>query len=435
MKKLFLLLLLGTVAVLTMIVYERFIVQGMFGPTSQLAAVLLTGTALFLIASYCFYDTQHRERVRMTWLALMSIVVSYLAIDLIAGAVLIQSLSPQLVPDEVRHHKLVANAYSKFEQQDFSYVQRVNNFGLRGPDITSEKSPDQYRILTMGDSFTMGKGVEDHQTFSARLEAALNENRPQSCPRTIQVLNGGVDSYAPVLEYLYLRHELMSLNPDMVILNLDVSDLVQEAAYRAQAVFDNQGNVLRVPGSETRRLLNERIRTWIDQNLYITRLLLFYTNKLLGYRDLSVRGVVTQANMETAKHTLVTDDQDRTEQWQMIFSSLSQIKQLCDEQGIEFLLTIYPWGHQVSPDEWVPGRDYFIPEGAQPSEASERTVVSLSAEHGIKLLNQFDLFQTYTGSEPLYFDNDPHWTVAGQRLMADGLTHYLLDQYSANWCR
>ncbi len=57
------------------------------------------------------------------------------------------------------------------------------------------------------------------------------------------MLNAGVDSYAPVLSFIQLKRELTQLEPDLVILNLDVSDLAQESAYRRQAVFGDDGEV------------------------------------------------------------------------------------------------------------------------------------------------------------------------------------------------
>jgi hypothetical protein len=367
-------------------------------------------------------------------LTLVSVSISYFVIDFVAGLVLITPLSPELVPDEVRHHKLAPDSYSRLEQRDFSYVQRVNNLGLRGADTTWEKPDGTYRILMLGDSFTMGKGVEDEQTFSALLDTRLNSGSGV-CGRTrIEVLNGGVDSYAPVLEYLQLSRELYELAPDLVVLNLDNSDLVQEAAYRAEAVYDANGEVNGVPGSQDRVLLNERIRGWIDNHLYMTRLALFYFNQMMGYRDLTVRGVVEQANTEVIRHTLADDRTDRSEQWAQIFDSIERIKQFSDENGIAFVLTAYPWGHQVSDSEWIPGRYSFMPEDARPSPVSLDTVKRLSRERSIELFDMFPVFQSYAGIEPLYFDHDMHWTARGQDLMATGLESRLREFLAERGC-
>ena len=95
-----------------------------------------------------------------------------------------ESASNQTCPDFARNSQtsstsssgwITSNSYSSFEQRDFHYVQRVNNFGMRGQDIAAGKSANSYRILMLGDSFTMGKGVEDNQTFSVLLQKSLRQ--------------------------------------------------------------------------------------------------------------------------------------------------------------------------------------------------------------------------------------------------------------------
>jgi hypothetical protein len=291
MKKALLVALIITASILAIFVYERLSAQATFGPSSMLAAAGLAGISLALLVSYLLYGTRFREALIGFWLAATSVVVAFFAVDVVAGALLITRLSPQLVPDEYRHHVLVPDSLSKFEQQDFSYVQRTNSLGIRGAEVTVEKPPDVFRILMLGDSFTMGKGVEDGETFSALLERSLNQRSEQCEGKKIRVLNGGVDSYAPILSYLQLSRDLYQLSPDVVVLNLDMSDLVQETAYRGEAVFDKNGDIIAVPGSADRDTASERFRFWIENHLYLTRLILFYANQLAGYQDLSVRGV------------------------------------------------------------------------------------------------------------------------------------------------
>ena len=433
MKKFILTLLIATIALGVMIVYERFFVQSQFGPSSILAVAGLTFFALALFITLVSIDTRFQELVSRIWMVSISIAVTFILSDLLAGYLLIKPLSPELSPDKIRHHKLVANTYSRFEQPDFSYIQRVNNLGLRGKDTTLEKPDKHFRILMLGDSFTMGKGVEDDQTFSVILEDLLNKNKPCNDSR-IEVLNGGTDSYAPILSYLQLKTDLVALEPDLVVLNLDVSDLLQESAYRNEAVLDERGEVQAVPGSERPVLLNQRIRRWIDQNLFFTRLILFYTNKLFGYKDLSVQGVVTRANSEIVEYTLSQDTENREKQWQAIFDSIAKINNFAAERSITFSLAVYPWGHQVNEKEWAPGRYNFMTEEATASDDYLDTVTQHSADSSIDLINLFSHFRSYQGNEPLYFNYDMHWTTEGHKVMASGLARHLNDRYSKIWC-
>lgn len=438
LKKLFLVLALVFLALTLRFTYSRLIVDQEFGPSSMLAAALLLIASLVFVASYILVGGRYREKVLVFWMVSASSFVTYLGADLLAGYFLITPLSPELIPDPVRHHKLVPNAHAKFDQKDFSYVQRNNKLGLRGAEISVEKPEATYRIIALGDSFTMGKGVEDDQTFSFGLREIL-ENELDKCERKverIEVLNAGVDSYSPLLAYLYLSQELGSLDPDLVIFNLDNSDLVQEAAYRSIALRDDNGTIIAVPGAQSKKSLTMRFRHWIENNLYTTRLLLFYTNQWLGHKDLSVQGVVTRANREVILHTLEADQADRTQQWNDIFDSLAMIRDFANKQSAGFVMSVYPWGHQVSDDEWIPGRYAFMSKEDSAIENYDKKVMALASKFNVDVFSLYDVFLSYDGVDPLYFAQDPHFTVRGQRLMAEETARLLIERgYSEDWCK
>ncbi len=175
--------------------------------------------------------------------------------------------------------------------------------------------------------------------------------------------------------------------------------------------------------------MNERLRSWTERNLYLTRLLLYYVNRLFDYKDLSLRPIVTQANFEVARHTLAEDTEQRDEQWRNIFDSILKIKRYCSENGIEFVLTVYPWGHQVNDTEWTPGRYNFIPRNAKTSDRSVELIRAFAADNDIHMLNLFPLFRAYDGKAPLYFSYDNHMTTEGHKIMASGLAQYLQGTY------
>ena len=433
MKSLLVALVVLSGGLLAALLFQQIVVEGSLGPAAMVATALLGTTFLALLATLLLSRTRYRMLVANVWLAVVSVAVSYFVIDLAAGYILIRPLSPPLVPDTARHHKLVPDSYAEFRQRDFSYVQRVNGHGLRGSEITTKKTPGTYRIVMLGDSFTMGKGVADDETFSVVLQKQL-EQSGATCGTKVEILNGGVDSYAPVLELIQLKTDILPLEPDMVIVNLDVSDLVQEAAYRGQAQRGPDGEIVAVPQHAEPDSLMERVRVWTERHLFFTRVALFYANRAFAYRELTVRDVVNRAGAETIAHTLA-NDVDRTKQWQDIFESIGAMQKISAGRGIQFALTLYPWAHQISDTEWVPGRDTFIPAGAVPSDLSYRTIKEMSAARGIPLADLYPAFKASLGAEPLYFKYDMHWTPAGHRVMARGLQEYLVQRTEKTWCR
>lgn len=66
----------------------------------------------------------------------------------------------------------------------FKFHYTNNSRGLRGPREFNDLQPFRHRILAIGDSFTYGIGVNDDQTWSARLEKLIN--KPE-----VAVINAG----------------------------------------------------------------------------------------------------------------------------------------------------------------------------------------------------------------------------------------------------
>ena len=74
---------------------------------------------------------------------------------------------------------LKPNSNCTFKSNDNAfepYTVRVNQFGLRGSQISEVKPKDTKRILFVGDSFTFGLGVKEQDIFTKVVERNLNQN-------------------------------------------------------------------------------------------------------------------------------------------------------------------------------------------------------------------------------------------------------------------
>ncbi len=426
MAILILLTLLSSITFSGLIFYERYIVQGFLDNFTLLLLAGAGSVAFFCITSLALLPTARGERVRKFWLGLLATGLTYAAADILAGLALIPPLSPALVGDQIVHHRLLPNTHSALYSRDFSYIQRVNNMGLRGRETSVQKTPGTRRIALLGDSFIMGKGVEDEETAAAVLEHALRQDG-----HLVEVLNGGVDSYAPILSLLQLRTLFAPLDLDLVVLNLDMGDLLQEQAYRGRAAYDKSGRLIGVDGRLDGIGLprTQRWRNWINEHLYFSRLFVYYIQHWAHrHRGVNVANVVGMANPTILAHTLASDTDSRDEQWRLLFSSILDIRTFCAERGIHFILTTYPWGHQVNEREWTPGRLAFVPEGAVISDRSPQRVRDFAASSGIEFLDLFPAFRAYNGEAPLYYSFDMHWTPAGHRLLALELQRLIADR-------
>ena len=149
--------------------------------------------------------------------------------DMMAGPV-----RHHMTADPVLHHRLRRSWSGRVLGVPFE----TNALGLRDREYPAGKPPGTYRIYMLGDSFTEGGGLVLANTVAKRVEGGLNAGR---CGRRFEIVNGGTASYSPILEYLQLKTLGLGLEPDMVVLNFDMTDVHDDVVRTATARLDEIG--------------------------------------------------------------------------------------------------------------------------------------------------------------------------------------------------
>jgi lysophospholipase L1-like esterase len=93
----------------------------------------------------------------------------------------------------------------------------TNSNGWR--DYEYPQQHDTYRIIVLGDSITLGWGVDFNQTFPKLLEKRLNAGQ-----HTIDVINTGVGNYNTEMEVYSFLKKGTTYDPDMIILAYYIND-------------------------------------------------------------------------------------------------------------------------------------------------------------------------------------------------------------------
>ena len=85
-----------------------------------------------------------------------------------------------------------------------------NSKGLRGTkEYSYKRVPNKVRIAVLGDSFTFGEEISDHETYSVLLERSIPDS---------EVLNFGTRGYGHDQMLMYFRSEVRRYQPDIVML-------------------------------------------------------------------------------------------------------------------------------------------------------------------------------------------------------------------------
>ena len=114
---------------------------------------------------------------------------------------------------------------------ELAYRVRTNALGLRGPEL-GPRTPGTLRVLALGDSVTFGYHVADGETWPALLEARLRGGG-----RAAEVINGGCGHFSLPDERLYATERLLSLEPDVVVLQFCSNDVLESELLRDPPLY------------------------------------------------------------------------------------------------------------------------------------------------------------------------------------------------------
>jgi lysophospholipase L1-like esterase len=264
---------------------------------------------------------------------------------------------------------------------------RINASGLRDPDRQTPKPADASRLLVLGDSVAFGFGVLREETFSARLETALNR---LADGRRYEVVNAGVVGYNTVQERARLEQVGLRLQPDVVILTFVVNDLLDTFS-----IFDHQYEPVGALAP---------LKQWLRRN---SRLFHFY-------QDVSWR-IADNLRKDPNRPDIPRDRQRLLERE----SEIARIAQLSRANGARFLLVLYPdnLDNRVSAD----------PSGRQ--ETVREALVAFAAQLGVPLLDLTPAIGDVRDprARSMRLREDPHPSPAGHQAIADALLPALRD--------
>jgi hypothetical protein len=161
------------------------------------AGVLWKNLALSLIA--LLVGTGISELIVRSFVQVRDVGPSFTVYDPVYGQTLKKSFSARRITPE------------------FTMRFTTNSDGFRGPELGMLSSRP---ILFLGDSFTMGYGVNDGEELPALVRAALS----QRGSKMVSVINAGVGNSGNGRWAKFLRAEARRYNPALVVLQIHAND-------------------------------------------------------------------------------------------------------------------------------------------------------------------------------------------------------------------
>jgi lysophospholipase L1-like esterase len=98
----------------------------------------------------------------------------------------------------------------------------LNSEGFRGGEFREIKPEGTYRVVTLGDSWTFGFSVGQHQTYPTLLEAELNKLDRNKTYEVVSLSVPGYSSYHGVR----LMKRALELNPDLIVIGYAMNEFL-----------------------------------------------------------------------------------------------------------------------------------------------------------------------------------------------------------------
>lgn len=344
-----------------------------------------------------------------------------------------QYLTPSRVPpgamlNVLVHHDDIPNSVYLRNPSRFDSFQpvlnRINSFGIRGPEIRTKTLP---RVLLIGDSFVEAAAVPFEATFGERLNRHF-ANR-------IEFLSHGVRGWSPTTEFSWIYHRGLRLDPDEVILFLCVNDFFRshvshlvDQTYRREAIWRHG-----VPIVYSLDEATPAAPSW-RQRLKGIQLIRIPYYALVGLR-LSISGPSQAPPPLVVEHQLFADSAQHWPQpvRQNVDSVIAVLLRLHDylrTRHVGFTVSIMPLGLSWA-DEAVyvkRAREYNQRPDFVVSQAGlEAYVAGRMDAAGIPWLDPTPYFEATKRRSRLKLFNeaDGHLNAAGHGVLADFLRHQL----------
>jgi lysophospholipase L1-like esterase len=224
----------------------------------------------------------------------------------------------------------------------------VNSQGFRGPEAPSRKPEGSFRIVVIGDSLTLGWGVADNETFSARLEQLLRDHFPG---QDLDVLNLGVGGYNTRQEVTFLTRKLRILRPDVVLLGFYANDV-------PDALEDEGGSGTRIVPRNRRpgevMYINPTPSGWWHTQLRKSRAIFVVgraVNRLRGAGDWGRAEFNLELDLLAGK---TSPQLERA--WGRVSMELQRLRSLAIANGFRVAVVVLPCREQVTGEN--PNRSY-----------------------------------------------------------------------------
>ena len=326
-------------------------------------------------------------------------------------------------PSRVIHHRLCPLRTVQLPSNDGGGPVEitVNPFGIRGPDLAVPKPPGVYRVILLGDETVLGSHIPESQTVAARLQQLLQAKTRLR----VEVLNGGVPGDCPLLAALRLQYSHLALQPDLVILHFDMSDVADDQRYRRCTRLDDVGN----PVACTHPLFDRRtaVKPWWHRLRLLNVAAALLQRPVGGEIGAVSPGEIDDPQASTA--WLRDNPPDWSVYIEQALSPLDSMRHMCEGTYSRLMVCTCPQPWQVSADATSDSQmrnAMGVSKGVvYTSLGPFEAIAAYSRKQGIPFCDTSTAFRDFNEPARLYFAESPELSRYGHEVYARVLDNFI----------
>lgn len=277
----------------------------------------------------------------------------------------------------------------------------TNAQGFRAAPVSPKKNKNEFRILALGDSITIGDYLPLEQNFTAELERRLVE-RYSTEGTAVSVINAGVIDIGLEEQVAILEETGLSVEPDMVLLNFYLNDSRPSWGFAEEL----------------------RHRGWLRRHSLLVELIygrLTLNNWVESKKGDRFKWIRSQESLhwksEPADFEKLVADAEfdwgsawQDSAWQQLVPLLKHIKDLSQKHNFKVLLAVFPVSFQV----------YSSVATDQPQQRLKQIAKELEFSY----IDLLPVLQKNASAEDLFYDQC-HPTAKGYRTIGKALYEYI----------
>ncbi|GEM_PF-2543377 len=365
-------------------------------------------------------------------LVCLSVVIGLVLCEVAVRVLAPQRLNPPrpiYQPDVDLVYKLKKNYRGVYSTPEFKILEVTNSIGIRDHEI-SPKSPNVFRILGLGDSFSYSNSVNLESTYFKQLQNCLNA----SGGRQVEVINAAVPAYSLIQELRYLERDGITLRPDAVLLGFYVGN----DFYDSYELFDSLGQpTIKVADDmiwATERMQRavhvspqESFRTWTfglrgfwgaHSQLYV--FLRERSHNLLWRLGL-------RANAPPPDFCAKTFSNKMQKGWELVQQLLLELETFTRQRNIRLIIVALPTQYQVHQELWKHHFEAFrFDPDLYDLDKPQKILRDFCKQHEIEFLDVLTAMRSVAAEGLLFYPIASYMNPEGHRLVAREVCNYLL---------